>query len=118
MRTDQLFRHNVRIQGSNIWNTAWQNKDIIQKHAFWEIHNGDSARFWQDSWQQLKPLNDLAELTPLQQAINQAPSLKVKDLWKLIGAGQAWWQWKTSSHVLGTPPELNLSTWHQEVGCR
>jgi hypothetical protein len=48
---DQLIRHNIKIQGSNIWNIAWQNKDMIQKHAFWEICNGDSARFWQDSWQ-------------------------------------------------------------------
>ena len=38
--------------------------------------------FWQDSWQQFKPLNDLAELRPLQQALNQDIPLKVKDLWK------------------------------------
>jgi ribonuclease HI len=118
MQTDQLIRHNVRIQGSNIWNTAWQNKDIIQKHAFWEIRNGDSARFWQDSWQQLKPLNELAELTPLQQALNQAPSLKVKDLWKPLEARQTWRQWKTSSQDLGIPPDLNLSAWHYEAGRR
>jgi hypothetical protein len=48
---DQLIRHNIKIQGSNIWNIAWKNKEMIQKHAFWEICNGDSARFWQDSWQ-------------------------------------------------------------------
>ena len=96
MQPDQLIRHNVKIQGSNICNTAWQNKDIIQKHAFWEIRNGDSARFWQDSWQQLKPLNELAELTPLQQALNQAPSLKVKDLWKPLEVEQTWRQWKNS----------------------
>jgi hypothetical protein len=80
MQLDQLIRHNVKIQGSNIWNIAWQNKDIIQKHAFWEIRNGDSTKFWQNSWQQLKPLKDLPELTPLHLALNPSPSLKVKDL--------------------------------------
>ena len=90
MQSDQLIRHNVRIQGSNIWNTAWQNKDLIQKHAFWEIRDGGSVRFWQDSWQQLKPLKELAELTPLQQVINQDPPLKVKDLWKPLEARQTW----------------------------
>jgi hypothetical protein len=118
MQLDQLIRHNVKIQGSNIWNTAWQNKDIIQKHAFWEIRNGDSARFWQDSWQQLKPLKDLAELMPLHLALNQPPLLKVKDLWKPTDAEQTWRQWKTSNHELGTPPDLNLSAWIQEAGRR
>jgi hypothetical protein len=118
MQTDQLIRHNVRIQGSNIWNTAWQNKDLIQKHAFWEIRNGDSARFWQDSWQQLKPLKELAELTPLQQALNQDPSLKVKDLWKPLEARQTWRQWKTSSQDLRVPDDLNLSAWHYHAGRR
>lgn len=33
----QLIRHNVRIHGSNIWNTAWQNRDLVQNHAFWEV---------------------------------------------------------------------------------
>jgi ribonuclease HI len=118
MQLDQLIRHNVRIQGSNIWNTAWQNKDIVQKHAFWEIRNGDSAEFWQDSWQQLKPLNELAELTPLQHALNQAPSLKVKDLWKPLEARQNWRQWKTSSQDLGIPPDVNLSAWQYEAARR
>jgi hypothetical protein len=115
MQTDQLIRHNVRIQGSNIWNTAWQNKDLIQKHAFWEIHNGGSAMFWQDSWQQLKPLKELAELTPLQQALNQDPPLKVKDLWKPLETRQSWRQWKTSSQELRVPDDLNLSAWHHHA---
>jgi hypothetical protein len=39
----------------------------------------------------------------------------VKDLWNL---GQTWRQWKTSNYELGTPPDLNLSAWHQEAGRR
>jgi hypothetical protein len=73
MQPDQLIRHNIKIQGSNIWNTAWQNRDMIQKHAFWEIRNGDSARFWQDSWQQLKPLQDSEELAPLHLPSTRSP---------------------------------------------
>jgi hypothetical protein len=34
---NQLIRHNARLQGSNIWNTAWQNHDLVQNHAFWEV---------------------------------------------------------------------------------
>jgi hypothetical protein len=91
-----LIRHNTRIQGSNIWNIAWKNRDLVQKHAFWEIRNGKSAYFWLDSWKQLKLLTDLIELTPLQQALNHTPSLKVNELWKPWEANQTWRQWKTS----------------------
>ena len=62
---NQLIRHNVQIKGSNIWNMAWKNKDLVQNHAFWEVRNGESAMFWQESWQQLKPLSELEEIHPL-----------------------------------------------------
>jgi ribonuclease HI len=111
-------RHNIKIQGSNIWNTAWQNRGIIQKHAFWEIRNGGSARFWQDSWQQLKPLQELDELAPLHLALNQLPAPKVRDLWKPVDAEHPWRQWKTSNQDLDIPPDINLAAWQQEAGRR
>jgi hypothetical protein len=91
---------------------------MIQKHAFWEIRNGDSARFWQDSWQQLKPLQALEELTPLHLAFNQLFSLKVRDLWKPVDTEHTWRQWKISNQELGIPPDINLTAWQQEVGRR
>jgi hypothetical protein len=103
---NQLIRHNVRIQGSNIWNTAWKNRDLVQNHAFWEVQNGESAMFWQDSWQQLKPLSDLEELHPLKQALNQDTLLRVKDLWKPTDQRLQWHHWKTSNQELGVPEDL------------
>jgi hypothetical protein len=67
---DQLIRHNNHIHGSNIWNTAWKNRTLVQNHAFWEIKDGGSALFWQDSWQQLKPLDTLEELATLKSALH------------------------------------------------
>jgi len=43
---NQLIRHNACLQGSNIWNTSWKNRDLVQEHAFWEVINGESAMFW------------------------------------------------------------------------
>jgi hypothetical protein len=51
VHSNQLIRFNEQMQGSNIWNTAWRNRPLIQQHAFWEIRNVESALFWQDSWQ-------------------------------------------------------------------
>jgi hypothetical protein len=59
---DNLIRLNNHLHGSNIWNTAWQNRTLVQHHAFWELRDGGSALFWEDSWQQLKPLGTIEEL--------------------------------------------------------
>jgi hypothetical protein len=40
---------------------------LIQKHAFWEIRNGEHSLFWKDSWKQQPPLATLEELIPLRQ---------------------------------------------------
>ena len=40
------------IRGSHIWNKVWENRDLVQKHTFWEIKNGNLAWFWEDNWKQ------------------------------------------------------------------
>lgn len=47
-----LIRLQELPEGSPIWNLAKNNRNIIQNHSFWEIRNGESALFWEDSWQQ------------------------------------------------------------------
>eukprot|EP00253_Pinus_taeda_P004434 PITA_04434 len=39
------------IRGSHIWNNAWKNRTLVQKHSFWEIRNGNLAQFWEENWQ-------------------------------------------------------------------
>lgn len=41
-----LIRIVPEQQGSLIWNTAKQHYLLIQQNNFWEIRNGNSARFW------------------------------------------------------------------------
>eukprot|EP00253_Pinus_taeda_P012160 PITA_12160 len=35
--------------GSIIWNTTIQHRHLIQRHYLWEIRDGKTARFWDDS---------------------------------------------------------------------
>jgi hypothetical protein len=35
-----------------------------------------------------------------------------------VATEHTWRQWKTSNHELGTPPDLNLTSWQQEAGRR
>lgn len=36
-------------KGSLIWNAAKQHFLLIQQHSFWEVRNGETARFWIDA---------------------------------------------------------------------
>lgn len=48
----ELIRMSGIIKGSHIWNKAWENRAIVQKHNFWEIRYGNLAWFSEDNWQQ------------------------------------------------------------------
>lgn len=47
--TEDLLGLEEAPRGSTIWNLASQNRDIISKHAFWELRNGNSAKFWDEA---------------------------------------------------------------------
>jgi hypothetical protein len=115
---DQAIRLNNHIQGSNIWNTAWQNRTLVQHHAFWEVRDGGSALFWTDSWQQLKPMETMEELMALQRALPQNALLRVKDIWTMQTPPQRWRQWKTSHQELGVPETIDLQSWQAQANNR
>jgi len=46
---EKIIRLNGNIKGSIIWNQAWENRDIIQNHSFWEIGNENKALFWENA---------------------------------------------------------------------
>jgi hypothetical protein len=81
------------MQGSNIWNTAKRNCPLIQQHAFWEARNGESALFWQDSWQQLPPLDDMESLHTVKLKLQQNNLKNVKDFWNQTQERQPWRNW-------------------------
>ncbi len=59
---EEILRLEETLKGLIIWNLANQNKDVVSKHAFWEIRNGNSAKFWEETWQQTEKLNDVQAL--------------------------------------------------------
>ena len=40
-----LVRFRENLPGSSIWKIAQENKGLVQKHSFWEVRNGQNARF-------------------------------------------------------------------------
>lgn len=96
-------------KGSVIWNSAIQHRDIIQKHSFWEVKDGHTARFLEDPWQQLPNLKDTIPGIA-DQDIQQHE--KVSRFWDSHNA-QEHRKWKEDRHIIPHSPEqtqLSLST--------
>lgn len=55
--TEDILRLKETPKGSTIWDLAWQNRDIVEIHAFWEIRGGEEANFWEERWQQKERMN-------------------------------------------------------------
>jgi len=47
----EILRMRDTPKGLKIWNHSSLNKDLITKHAFWDIREGSSAKFWDEAWQ-------------------------------------------------------------------
>eukprot|EP00253_Pinus_taeda_P020881 PITA_20881 len=90
---EDLIRFNPSSSGSMIWNTAKLHSTFIQENSFWEVHAGNSARFWEDSWQQLPTLASLFQ-KPLWQTHMQRNNLAgISQFWQQH-AGTDYQQWK------------------------
>jgi len=60
----ELIRLNPNAKGSLISNAAKQHYKLIQKHRFWEVRNGETARFWTDAWNQIPNLSSYLHQLP------------------------------------------------------
>ena len=47
---NQLVRLNEYQLGSPIWMKVVSGWRIVQEHYFWDIRDGESEKFWEDSW--------------------------------------------------------------------
>eukprot|EP00253_Pinus_taeda_P025653 PITA_25653 len=86
-------------EGSIIWNAAIQHRHLIQQHCFWEIKNGNTARFWDDSWQQFPKLRNIIEGLPPTHQRPQQPET-VNRYWNPSN-NQKGRQWQKEEQILG-----------------
>jgi len=94
--------------GSAIWNSATQHRSLIQDYSFWEIKNGATACFWEDSWKQLPKIRDILQDLPIaEREVNELA--KVNQFWN-TATTQDFRQWKKANQIL-----LNNSTQTQHL---
>ena len=77
-----LIRFAEDSPGSYIWKATQENIQLVQKHSFWEVQDGNSVLFLEDAWQQLPKLNERTNLGSLQQSLIMNNQRKVRDLWE------------------------------------
>lgn len=99
--------------GSVIWNSTIQHRSLIQEHSFWEIKSGTTARFWEDSWQQLPKIRDILQNHPIdEQEINH--SAKVNQFWNSATA-QVHRQWKNPNQIIPNSSEQTQQLLNTEL---
>lgn len=90
------------IKGYHIWSKAWENRDIVQKHNFWEITDGNLAWFWEDKWQQ-EPKLLREEFANLKNKTNNKRLVKVNDFWDQEKSEGKWRIWKNLEYNDDSP---------------
>ena len=114
-----LVRMENDPQGSQLWNLAWTNKHLIQKHCFWEIRNGNIALFWHDSWDQKARLDTIENLNEIRISMQHTYTITVQDYWNHQNNSNSPWQrWTTQSRESPTPDYLDLSPFVEELATR
>jgi len=100
----ELIRLIPNAKGSLIWNAAKQHYMLIQHHNFWEVRNGETARFWTDAWNQMPKLSSI--LHPLPSCIGEEKQQQtIKQHWTQENA-QGYRQWIQSDRI---PRNVELS---------
>jgi exonuclease III len=113
-----LIRWNGDNLGSLIWTAAKQNRQLVTQHAFWEIGNGETALFWQDSWQQWPALNAEEWSNDIcAQAIGVGLT-KVADYWQNNHAEDTWRCWHLDRERINLAQQIDLAPLQEELAKR
>jgi hypothetical protein len=110
-----LIRWNGDNQGSLIWTAAKQNRLLVTQHAFWEIGNGKTTLFWQDSWHQWPALNTEDWAHDIYPQAIQAGMTTVADYWQDNSREDTWRSWHLDKERLNLEAQVDLAPLQEEL---
>jgi hypothetical protein len=113
-----LIRWNEDNPGSLIWTAAKQNRQLVTEHAFWEIRNGKTALFWQDSWQQWPVLGKEEWAPNICTQTTRAGLTRVADYWRDNPQEDTWRQWHLDRESIDLEAHVDLAPWQEEMAKR
>ena len=97
---------------------AQHNRDLVQKHSFWEIRDGREAFFLMDAWQQKGKLADLVGIDDLQTQLQHRGKEKVRDLWISHAPDQVHRTWLSKEWWQHLIPEDRMDDFLKELTSR
>jgi hypothetical protein len=113
-----LIRWNEDTPGSLIWMDSQAESLLVVNHAFWEICNGKTTSFWNDSWQQLPALAQDSLADTFLVPATQAGLTTVADYWKENTPGATWRSWKSTRGDLHIAEHVDLQPWYNLINAR
>jgi len=116
-KMEEILRLEETPKGSTIWDLASQNRELVNKHAFWERRGGREARFW-EKWQQRDKLNSIQSLQNMQQNAVRDNREYVKDYWKEGETDGIWLKWKMPEEWDENIDQEQQQTYLKEVESR
>jgi exonuclease III len=115
---NNLIRWNGDTTGSLIWTAAKQNRQLVTQHAFWEIGNGETALFWQDSWQQWPALNAEEWSHDICAQTTGMGLTKVADYWQNNHAEDTWRYWHIDRGRINLAQHIDLAPLQEALAKR
>jgi hypothetical protein len=104
-------------KGSLIWNLATTNRHLIKMHSFWEIREGSTTLFWEDSWQQREKLFTRLDLGEIFLYTNTPTHRLVQHYW-CPNNNDVWRTWKDKNGWEAAPPTQQWDNFTKELKTR
>jgi exonuclease III len=110
-----LIRWNGDNPGSLIWTAAKQNRQLVTQHAFWEIGNGETTLFWQDSWQQWPALSAEEWARDICTQATRIGLTRVADYWQDNPMEDTWRCWHLDRERINLGAHVDLAPLQEEL---
>jgi len=80
---------------------------LIQEQGLWEIRNGATTKFWEESWMQYPKLSKEEKLREIQVYTIQLGAEKVNDIRHLASPNPKWMEWESADEWLEREPPMD-----------
>jgi len=115
---EEILREQEMPRGSDIWNLTIQNRELIDKHIFWEIRGGQIAKFWDEAWQQREKMINVQDMQEMYRAGMESNLMTVKDYWTEEQVNEEWRRWKPLDEWKRNATEDHKTIFGKEIDSR
>ncbi|XP_059078136.1 uncharacterized protein LOC131876696 [Cryptomeria japonica] len=97
---EAIFREARPPKGSRISNFIRESQTLIMKYLSWDIHDGRTTLFWEDSWGGHPSIDSLKDINNVKDQMKSLWGNHVRDYMVLALESITGWTWKNMSHLL------------------